>query len=130
MEQKSLKTKIYQQIVYNDSLIIKRHVVQGKFYWKNGVKDTEVLWSPDTRGRFFVSYLPKKEQQNKVEKRNGRFYPGNEHLGSFGCDSYDISGVVVGKGSNGSLHGMTKFNMDEWPSNQFFFRIHCKTSNC
>ena len=113
-------TKIYQQIDYNDSLIIKRHVVQGKFYWKNGVKDTEVLWSPDTRGRFFVSYLPKKEQQNKVEKRNGRFYPGNEHLGSFGCDSYDISGVVVGKGSNGSLHGMTKFNMDEWPSNQFF----------
>ena len=95
-------------------------MVQGKFYWKNGVKDTEVLWSPDTRGRFFVSYLPKKEQQNKVEKRNGRFYPGNEHLGSFGCDSYDISGVVVGKGSNGSLHGMTKFNMDEWPSNQFF----------
>ena len=49
-------TKIYQQIDYNDSLIIKRHVVQGKFYLKNGVKDTEVLWSPDTRGRFFVSY--------------------------------------------------------------------------
>ena len=39
--------------------------------------------------------------------------PGNEHLGSFGCDSYDISGVTVGRGSNGALHGLTKFNMDE-----------------
>ena len=29
-------------------------------------------------------------------------------LGSFGCDSYDISGVVVGKGSNGALHGLNK----------------------
>ena len=28
------------------------------------------------------------------------------HIGSFGCDCYDISGVVVGKGSNGALHGM------------------------
>tara|TARA_Y100001937_G_scaffold128828_1_gene208649 strand:+ start:4703 stop:6979 length:2277 start_codon:yes stop_codon:yes gene_type:complete len=113
-------TKIYQQIDYNDSLIINQHIVQGKFFWKNGVKDSEVLWSPDKRGRFFVSFLPKKEQQNNVLKKNGKYYPGNEHLGSFGCDSYDISGVVVGKGSNGSLHGMTKFNMDEWPSNEFF----------
>jgi len=113
-------TKIYQQIDYNDSLIIKQHIVQGRFYWKDGIKDSTVLWSPDKRGRFFVSYIPKKEQQNNVVKRNGKFYPGNEHLGSFGCDSYDISGVVVGRGSNGSLHGMTKFNMDEWPSNEFF----------
>ena len=112
-------TKIYQQIDYNDSLIIKRHVVQGRFSWKDGIKDSKVIWSPDTRGRFFVSYIPKKEQQNNVLKKNGKYYPGNEHLGSFGCDSYDISGVVVGKGSNGSLHGMTKFNMDEWPSNEF-----------
>jgi hypothetical protein len=113
-------TKIYQQIDYNDSLIMKHHVLQGKFYWKDGIKDSEVLWSPDKRGRFFVSFIPKKEQQNNVVKKNGKFYPGNENLGSFGCDSYDISGVVVGKGSNGSLHGMTKFNMDEWPSNEFF----------
>ena len=47
-------------------------------------------------------------------------YPGNEHIGSFGCDSYDISGTVGGKGSNGSLHGLTKFNMDEAPSSEFF----------
>ena len=41
-------------------------------------------------------------------------------MGSFGCDSYDISAVVGGRGSNGSLHGMTKFHMDEAPVNEFF----------
>jgi hypothetical protein len=113
-------TKIYQQIDYNDSLIQDHHLTRGSFHWKNGVKDTEVVWTPDSRGRFLVSWTPPKHLQNRVEVRGGRKYPGNEHLGSFGCDSYDISGVVVGKGSNGSLHGLTKFNMDEAPSNEFF----------
>ena len=58
--------------------------------------------------------------QNNIHIRNGIKYPGNEHLGSFGCDSYDISAVVGGRGSNGALHGMTKFHMDDAPVNQFF----------
>ena len=113
-------TKIYQQIDYNDSLIIDRYVTQGSFSWENGIKDSRVIWSPNKRGRFFVTWLPEKALQNNVITKNGRKYPGNEHVGTFGCDSYDISGVVVGKGSNGSLHGLTKFNMDNAPSNEFF----------
>ena len=113
-------TKIYQQIDYNDSLIQNHHLTRGSFYWENGIKDTKVIWSPNKRGRFLVSWTPPPLLQNRVEKRNGNKHPGNEHLGSFGCDSYDISGVVVGKGSNGSLHGLTKFNMAEAPSNEFF----------
>ena len=113
-------TKIYQQIDYNDSLIIDHHVTQGSFSWKDGIKDTTVVWTPNKRGRFFVSYLPKSGMQNNVITKQGLKYPGNEHLGSFGCDSYDISGVVVGTGSNGALHGLSKFNMEEFPSNHFF----------
>ena len=113
-------TKIYQQIDYNDSLIIDRYVTQGSFSWENGIKDSRVIWSPNKRGRFFVTWLPEKALQNNVISKNGKKYPGNEHVGTFGCDSYDISGVVVGKGSNGSLHGLTKFNMDNAPSNEFF----------
>ena len=41
-------------------------------------------------------------------------------MGAFGCDSYDISGTVGGGASNGALHGMTKFHMDEGPTNEFF----------
>ena len=113
-------TKIYQQIDYNDSLIKDRYLTRGSFHWKDGIKDTKVVWTPNRNGRFLVSWIPEERLRNNVFKKNGKYYPGNEHLGSFGCDPYDISGTVVGKGSNGSLHGQTKFNMDNCPSNEFF----------
>lgn len=113
-------TKIYQQIDYNDSLIKEHYITRGSFHWKDGMKDTQVIFTPDSRGRFRVSWTPAKYLQNNVLLRNGMKHPGNEHIGSFGCDSYDISAVVGGRGSNGSLHGLTKFNMDDAPSNEFF----------
>ena len=113
-------TKIYQQIDYNDALIKEHHVTAGGFHWKDGVKDSEVVFTPDKRGRFNISWTPNKNLQNRVVTRNGIKYPGNDHIGAFGCDSYDISGTVGGGGSNGALHGVTMFNMDEAPSNEFF----------
>ena len=113
-------TKIYQQIDYNDNLIKDRVLTRGSFRWENGKVDTKVVWSPDSRGRFLVSWLPNSLLQNRQEQRNGLKMPGNSHLGSFGCDSYDISGTVGGGGSNGALHGLTKFHMDDAPVNEFF----------
>ena len=113
-------TKIYQQIDYNDSLIKDRVLTRGSFSWLNGEKDTKVVWTPDPRGRFNVSWIPERNLQNAVVNKNGMKYPGNDHIGAFGCDPYDISGTVGGGGSNGSLHGLTKFNMDNAPSNHFF----------
>jgi hypothetical protein len=113
-------TKIYQQIDYNDSLIKDQVLTRGYFHWKNGVKDSEVIWTPDKNGRFLVSWIPNQRLRNNVITRGGKKYPGNEHLGAFGCDPYDISGVVGGGGSNGALHGMTKFHMEEAPTNEFF----------
>lgn len=113
-------TKIYQQIDYNDSLIRDRVLTRGSFHWKDGVKDSKVVWTPDPRGRFLVSWIPSQVLQNSVIYKNGMKYPGNDHIGAFGCDPYDISGTVGGGGSNGSLHGLTKFNMDNAPSNHFF----------
>tara|TARA_B100000768_G_scaffold52979_1_gene51459 strand:- start:8839 stop:11088 length:2250 start_codon:yes stop_codon:yes gene_type:complete len=113
-------TRIYQQIDYNDSVIREHHLTRGSFSWKDGIKDTKVIWTPNNRGRFLVSWTPNKNLQNRVINRNGKKLPANEHLGAFGCDSYDISGTVGGRGSNGALHGLTKFNMDEAPSNEFF----------
>ena len=113
-------TKIYQQIDYNDSMIKDHYLTRGSFSWRDGIKDTEVIWTPEQRGRFNISWAPPKHMQNNIHTRNGIKYPGNEHLGSFGCDSYDISAVVGGRGSNGALHGMTKFHMDDAPVNEFF----------
>ena len=113
-------TKIYQQIDYNDSLIKDHVLTRGYFHWKNGKLDSEVIWTPDKNGRFLVSWIPNQQLRNRVINRNGKKYPGNEHMGAFGCDPYDISGVVGGGGSNGALHGMTKFHMEEAPTNEFF----------
>jgi hypothetical protein len=113
-------TKIYHQIDYNDSMIKEHYITRGSFSWKDGIKDTEVIWYPDKNGRFFCSWFPPKHLQNNIHTRLGIKYAGNEHMGSFGCDSYDISAVVDGRGSNGSLHGLTKFHMDEGPVNEFF----------
>jgi len=113
-------TKIYQQIDYNDSMIKEHHITRGSFHWRDGIKDSEVIFSPDARGRFKVSWTPRKGLNNRIGVKNGIKYPGNEHMGAFGCDSYDISGVVGGGGSNGALHGLTKFSMEDAPSNEFF----------
>ena len=115
-------SKIYQQIDFNDAMINDHVTTRGNFYWENGIKDSRVIWTPNKSGRFLVSWTPNSRLQNNVHVKNGMKYPGNEHIGSFGCDSYDISGVVGGGGSNGALHGMTKFHMDEAPVNQFFLQ--------
>ena len=113
-------TKIYEQIDYNDDLSNSSLVTRGSFQWKNGVKDSIVEFMPNNNGRFKISWIPRVEMQNRINLKSGIKYPGNEHIGAFGCDSYDISGTVDGIGSNGALHGLTKFNMDEAPSNHFF----------
>jgi len=122
-------SKIYQQIDYNDSLVKDRVLTRGNFHWRNGELDTEVIWSPDPSGRFLVSWLPGNGIRNNVIRdRTGRFRPGNDHLGAFGCDPYDISGPVGGGGSNGSLHGKTKFHMEQGaPTNQFFLEYVTRT---
>ena len=112
--------KIYEQVDFNEEAKYSALVTKGSFQWQNGVKDTKVEFVPNLSGRFNVSWVPPVHLQNKVIIKNGIKYPGNDHLGAFGCDSYDISGTTDGQGSKGSLHGLTKFSMEEVPANMFF----------
>ena len=112
--------KIYEQIDYNDGTGNSSHISTGNFQWVNGIKDTQVIFYPDPKGRFNITWAPPTNIQNRVIIKNGVRYPGNEHMGAFGCDSYDISGTVDGRGSKGALHGLTKFSMEDAPPSQFF----------
>ena len=112
--------KIYEQIDYNEEMNRSIGFSKGNFQWVNGVKDTQVIFYPDAKGRFNVTWTPAVHLQNNITIKNGIKYPGNDHMGAFGCDSYDISGTVDGKGSKGALHGLTKFSMEDCPPNQFF----------
>jgi len=113
-------TKIYQQIDFNEDANNKALVTQGNFMWENGIKDSKVAFYPNNTGRFFITWIPGKNLQNRFIEKNGIKYPGNEHMGAFGCDPYDISGTVDKRGSNGSLHGLTKFSMENAPPDHFF----------
>ena len=113
-------TKIYEQIDYNEDLVRQGVITKGSFSWENGIKDSKVIFNPNPSGRFLVSWVPPKNLQNNVIVKNGVKQPGNEHMGAFGCDSYDISGTTDGVGSKGSLHGLTKFSMEDAPANTFF----------
>ena len=112
--------KIYEQIDYNEEMTRTLGVTTGNFQWVNGIKDSQVIFYPDPKGRFKVSWVPSQQLQNRVVLKNGVKYPGNEHMGAFGCDSYDISGTVDGEGSKGALHGLTRFSMEDAPANSFF----------
>jgi len=112
--------KLYEQIDYNEEMSRTLGITQGNFQWVNGVKDSQVIFYPDKKGRFKVSWVPPVNMQNNCIIKNGVKWPGNEHMGSFGCDSYDISGTVDGVGSKGALHGLTKFSMEDAPANTFF----------
>ena len=112
--------KLYEQIDYNEELSSTLPLTKGNFQWVNGVKDSTVIFYPDNKGRFKLSWTPSLHLQNNIVIKNGIKYPGNEHMGAFGCDSYDISGTVDGQGSKGALHGLTKFSMEDAPANQFF----------
>jgi len=113
-------TKIYQQIDYNEDINTNKLVTRGNFQWEQGIKDSRVIFYPSNKGRFYITWVPNTIIQNRLIEKNGVKYPGNEHMGAFGCDPYDISGTVDKRGSNGSLHGLTKFSMEDAPANHFF----------
>ena len=103
--------KIYQQIQHNDDLF-PNPVVQGNFLWKDGEKDTEVVFSPDVNGRFFVSWMPPEDQRNVKSIEKGKRIAPHANMGVGGVDSYDLDETVDGRGSKGALHLYNKFNMD------------------
>ena len=114
-------TRIYEQIDFNEEMAREGYVTVGNFAWKGGIQDTEVVFNPQKRGRFHITWMPPISMRNNIIHKNGFKYPGNIDLGAFGCDSYDISGTVGGGGSKGALHGITSFNMvPNVPSSKFF----------
>ena len=96
-------------------------LTKGSFQWENGVKDSKVIFSPNPQRKIFnkLGHLLMIFRIDKLLK-NGVRWPGNEHIGAFGCDSYDISGTTDGRGSKGALHGLTKFSMEDAPPSTFF----------
>ena len=109
--------KIYEQIAHNEE-VYPSPVVRGNFMWKDGIQDSQVVWSPDKNGKWRVSWLPPQESRNLKVTKYGKHPPGNPLIGVGGVDSYDLDKTVDGRGSKGACHFYNKFNM-QFPSNIF-----------
>jgi hypothetical protein len=134
--------KINDQISHNNKNLIHNNLVQGNFVWKNGVKFTEVEWRPNDKGRFLLSWIPDVEFRNKwVEKSVYGIRtkcPASPFSGTLACDPYDKDAVVDSKlvdtengvqqnlGSRGAIHGLTGYNINNAPSNEFFLEYICR----
>ena len=109
--------QIYEQIEHNDELF-PNPVVQGNFVWKDGVKDSEVIFNPNPQGRFKVAWMPPADFRNQKKSVYGKRVAHHASFGVGGVDSYDLDATVDGRGSKGALHLYNKFHM-EHPSNMF-----------
>ena len=109
--------KIYEQISHNQELY-PNPVVRGNFVWDNGIVDGSVIFSPDPNGRWYISWLPPKERQNRYVIKYNKKSPPEDAIGCGGVDSYDLDATVDGRGSKGACHFFNKFNMN-FPSNMF-----------
>lgn len=106
------------------------NIVRGNFMWKDGVRDTEVLWIPSESGKFLASYIPDVNMRNQVIIKDGKRTPALKHLGIAGGDPFKFN-VVRGKKSEvskGAGAYFLKFNpsIDDanadpktWKSNKF-----------
>tara|TARA_R110000822_G_scaffold127454_4_gene262984 strand:- start:5848 stop:8181 length:2334 start_codon:yes stop_codon:yes gene_type:complete len=101
-------------------------IFRGNFAWKGDKFTSDVEWLPNTRGKFFTTWIPEPEEQNKgsVKDFHGKrlMMPDNNHIGCLAVDPYDISKTADGIGSDGSIVGKTKNNFSGAPQNSFFLK--------
>lgn len=123
--------QIIEQLEHNENELEENEygnneVERGNFHWKDGIPDTEVIWTPDMEnGRFWIAkscHPPKEYRNRKVKKMlHGvtAWAPENEHIGCFGVDPYNRSKTVDNRGSKGSIHLSTKYNTGPFPNEAF-----------
>lgn len=82
-----------------------RGITYGNFKWKEGKRDTEVIFLPCDKNsaRWIVSYffeIP--VMSNKKYMQNGMWFPGNFNFGTAGADPFRVDEVTSNKKSMGT----------------------------
>jgi hypothetical protein len=119
MGSNSLNTeKIYTQIQYNEeqSLLGATPFRQGLFEWTGERYRSNVTFVDNSRGQWRIALFLDEEDQNKKITVNGLDAPANGWLGGGGVDPYKADQTSDGRGSSGSCHIVTRYNM-KYPSN-------------
>lgn len=109
--------KEYNGSKYNHTTKLSKLYRRGDLIWIEKYKNVKWVDNP-IRGKFLSTYLPDRTISNNIGESNGAIVPLNGQYFVGGIDSYDISGTVDGRGSNGSLHIYAK-NAFMYAPNQF-----------
>jgi hypothetical protein len=84
---------------------------RGNFMWKNGIKDSEVVWYPDENGKWAISWMPPQEDRNKWELPHGtRQRKPTRKFARMGVDPFDQS-YVEDEGSKAAAVVLVKHHM-------------------
>lgn len=127
-------TKLYEQIEYNNKLPEETRYTVGNFDWVDGVVDGDVVFNPNDKGRFKVSWIPSvvdgtEGLANRVKEVNGKFFPLNKDCVRIGVDPFSLKSTH-GEGSKGAAHGKTLiFPEGGAPSNKFVFEYLARPSD-
>lgn len=122
--------KLYEQIDYNDSHDENQLYVTGNFAWKDGVKDTEVVFHPNDKGRFKLAWLPSMADDtkgliNNVNVKGNKVYPLNT-FGYLASDPFSVRSAAGGHGSSGAVHGFCSEAIGNLEKNDCFLEYLCR----
>lgn len=94
--------KLYEQYRHSMALDPIDQPIRGNFQWKDGIKDSEVVFYPEDNGKWLVAWLPPEEDRNKKERIGTHWTPTRDFCKT-GADPF-AHRQVTGKGSMGAAH--------------------------
>lgn len=100
--------KCYDQMNYNAS-VLKPMFTTGNFVWKNGERDSEVIWQPSPNGKWKVAWHPPEGDRNRHSNLGGQRRPTVKDVVS-GCDPFDHKVTTDNRKSNAASYGLRKYN--------------------
>lgn len=89
--------------------------VRGNLKWKDGVKDSEVIWEPNENGRWVISKHPKDYgvEANARSRRTISAAPGNSHVFCMGVDPVDQSKTLEDDSKRSRIGIVVMSRLDE-----------------
>jgi hypothetical protein len=95
-----------------DELTWKENIIErGNFIWKDGNKDSKVLWVKDRQGRFRINWIfEHDENSNDVIRRGTKLIPNKTREFVIGIDPFDHDVTVDDRRSDGAAYVLRKHN--------------------
>lgn len=97
--------KLSSRLFNLENTYAKKPYVRGNFKWKDGIKDTQVIWEPNSRGRWLVSGHPEDFGVRSNDRVLGVIAskPGNTKVFKAGVDPIDQETTLEAEPSLGAI---------------------------